>query len=92
MTSFIVLIWISVTILISHLACTKSKIEVIAYLIAQWASIWAVLYEAGSTGQQSTLKKPFRILAFATFILYMLIASYSQLSASFGLYPLENFF
>jgi hypothetical protein len=92
MTSFIVLVWISIIILISHLACTKSKIEVIAYLVAQWISIWAVLYEAGSMKQQSALKKFFRILAFVTFIFYMLVISYSHLSINFGLYPLEDLF
>jgi hypothetical protein len=92
MTSFIVLIWISIIVLISHLTCTKSKIEVVAYLVAQWVSIWAVLYEAGSMKQQNILKRTFRILAFITFILYMLVISYSYLSVNFGLYPLENLF
>ena len=92
MISLLVLIWISIVILISHLTCDKSKIEAVAFLVAQWVSIWAVLYEAGSIGQQGKLKKAFRVSAFVVFISYMLIISYLTLSRHFGFKSLEDLF
>jgi hypothetical protein len=91
MTSLVILIWISLVILVSFTINGGSKIEIIAYLIAQWVSIWAVLYEAGSL-KQGRFKRFFRILTFISFIFYMLIISYSILSRKFNINPLEDIF
>lgn len=84
MTSLFVLIWISLTILILHSTNTGSKIEAIGYLTAQWVSIWAVLYEAGSI-EKGRFKRLFRISTFVVFILYMLIITYLLLSRHFNI-------